>query len=277
MTSLKPARTTGYSPDIGWRVVWQRLSLNYNYKDIAVRLQIGVGTAHRIFKKFELTGDVAPLKRSPRIDRRKLDEHHELYILGLVGENPGVTLSEKCSRIEEATHVSVSGPTICRVLYRNTFTRKKIVQVAKQRSTEFRANFMSHALQFPRRLFVWVDETGSDSRDQVRKFGYALRGESPVYHRFLVRGTRISAVTAMCTEGVVDYHLTTGTVNADNFFDFVRGQLIPNIQPFPGDRSVLVMDNCSVHHSQEMKDLVRDAGILLLYLPPYSPDDRGTV
>ena len=44
------------------------------------------------------------------------------------------------------------------------------------------------------------------------------------------------------------------------------------MQPFPGDRSVLVMDNCSVHHAQEMKDLLRDAGILLLYLPPYSPD-----
>ena len=32
------------------------------------------------------------------------------------------------------------------------------------------------------------------------------------------------------------------------------------------------MDNCSVHHSQEVKDLVRDAGILVLYSPPYSPD-----
>ena len=119
MTSLEPARTTGYSPDIGWRVVlvWQRLSLGYRYKDIAMRLQIGVGTAHRIFKKFELSGDVAPLKRSARIDKRKLDDHHELYIIGLVAENPGVTLGEICSKIEEATHVSVSGPTVCRVLY----------------------------------------------------------------------------------------------------------------------------------------------------------------
>ena len=79
---------------------------------------------------------------------------------------------------------------------------------------------MSLALHYPRRFFVWVDETGSDRRDQMRKFGYALRGEPPVYHRFLLRGTRISAITAMCTEGVVDYSLTDGTVNAENFFDF---------------------------------------------------------
>ena len=56
MTSLEPGR-----------VVWQHLGLNYRYKDIATCLQIGVGTAHRIVKKFELTGDVALLKRYPKI------------------------------------------------------------------------------------------------------------------------------------------------------------------------------------------------------------------
>ena len=76
----------------------------------------------------------------------------------------------------------------------------------------------------------------------------------------------------MCTEGVVEYEFTDGTVDAEKFFDFVRGQLLPNMQPFPGNQSVLVMDNCSVHHVQEIKDLVTHAGILLLFLPPYSPD-----
>ena len=128
---------------------------------------------------------------------------------------------------------------------------------------------MSQALHYPRDFFVWVDETGSDRRDQIRKFGYALRGETPVYHRFLLRGVRISAITAMCTEGVIANELTTGTVDAEKFFDFVRGELIPNMQSFPGSRSILVMDNCSVHHVQQLKDLVSNAGILLLFLPPY--------
>ena len=90
---------------------------------------------------------------------------------------------EKFAQKSKKLHVSVSGPTVCRVLYRNNFTRKRIVQVAKQQSVEFRATFMSQTLQFPRKFF---DETGSDGRNQVRDFGYALRGEAPVYHRFLV-------------------------------------------------------------------------------------------
>ena len=42
--------------------------------------------------------------------------------------------------------------------------------------------------------------------------------------------------------------------------------------PFKHTRSVLVMDNCSIHHVQSIVDLLRDAGIVILFLPPYSPD-----
>lgn len=37
-------------------------------------------------------------------------------------------------------------------------------------------------------------------------------------------------------------------------------------------KSVLIMDNCSVHHVQEIQDLLSSVGIPILYLPPYSPD-----
>ena len=32
------------------------------------------------------------------------------------------------------------------------------------------------------------------------------------------------------------------------------------------------MDNCSIHHVDEVQSLLEEAGILLIYLPPYSPD-----
>ena len=58
------------------------------------------------------------------------------------------------------------------------------------------------------------------------------------------------------------------------FFDFLRGTLVPNMQLFDGSNSnsILIMDNCSIHHIDIAKDLLLDAGILLIYLPPYSPD-----
>ena len=65
-----------------------------------------------------------------------------------------------------------------------------------------------------------------------------------------------------------------GTVDGSNFFDFLRGKLIPEMQPFDGEskHSILIVDNCSIHHVQEVKDLLRDAGILYFFLLPYSPD-----
>jgi len=95
-----------------------------------------------------------------------------------------------------------------------------------------------------------------------------------VYHRFLSRGKRISAIAAICTEGLIDVELTTGSVNGDKFFDFVRGSLIPNMHPFNGTaaKSIAILDNCSIHHVDEVKKVFEDAGILLLFLPPYSPD-----
>ena len=47
--------------------------------------------------------------------------------------------------------------------------KEKLVKVAIQRSTDHRGAFMANILQYPRDFLVWVDETGSDRRDQLRK------------------------------------------------------------------------------------------------------------
>ena len=71
--------------------------------------------------------------------------------------------------------------------------------------------------------FVFIDETGCNSKDHTRTFGYALRGENAQDVRLLHRGTRISAIAAMCTTGILAVDLISGTVNGEKFFDYVRG------------------------------------------------------
>ena len=60
--------------------------------------------------------------------------------------------------------------------------------------------------------------------------------------------------------------------NSDKFIDYIRGSLIPTMQPFPDKHSIFIWDNCSIHHVAEVKNLIEDAGILLIFLPPYCPD-----
>jgi hypothetical protein len=66
----------------------------------------------------------------------------------------------------------------------------------------------------------------------------------------------------------------SGTVNRDCFYDFLRGKLIPMMLPFNGvnTHSVLIMDNCAIHHVSKVQQLLKTAGIVALFLPPYSPD-----
>ena len=65
-----------------------------------------------------------------------------------------------------------------------------------------------------------------------------------------------------------------GTVNRDCFKGWVREFLVPNLGNFEkGEkRSIVIMDNASTHMDIEVGDMIREAGAVLLYTAPYSPD-----
>ena len=147
-------------------------------------------------------------------------------------------------------------------------------QVALQRSRRLRGQFMATTMMYRKEQFVWLDETGIDDRTYMRKYGYAIRGDTPRYHRSLSHGNRASIITALSTDGLVSIELINRSTNAEVFFDFVRGSLIPYMHAFDGSspRSILVLDNCSIHRVDEILELLRSTGIVVMFLPPYSPD-----
>ena len=87
---------------------------------------------------------------------------------------------------------TVSVPTICRTLKFMGCSRQVIRQVAIQRSDDLRAKFMGETSKYDPAVFVWTDESGCDRRNSARKFGYSLRGITPVDHRILIRGVQYS-------------------------------------------------------------------------------------
>ena len=274
--SAEPNRRKPYGTDLRWRVVYQRIGMNLPLKEIAANLMISISTVCRVCAHFERTGSVqvGSNRQKRRYDIRRLDEQSELFVVGLVIDSPTLYLAEMCKKVYEVYNVRVSAATICRLLRSYGFTRKRTRNVALQRSYSLRGAFMSQCLMFNVNQFVWIDETGSDAHDQSRKYGYSLRGQAPVVHRFLSRGKGVNAIAAISTSGLVSLDLFTRTVNGEVFIDYVRSCLIPNMVPFNGvnHKSIAILDNCSVHHVNEVLDLFHQAGILVLFLPPYSPD-----
>ena len=121
---------------------------------------------------------------------------------------------------------------------------------------------------------IFHDETGADKRNCLRKYGYSLRGKPATKKSFVVRGERVSAIACMTMERILDVKTHTDSSNGDIFYDFVNTHLIPHLCPFDGysSNSVVVLDNCSIHHCTEVVTSLRDIGVMVHFLPPYSPE-----
>ena len=123
-------------------------------------------------------------------------------------------------------------------------------------------------------MFVSLDETGADRHHLIRKCGYSLRNV-PLKHKILLaRGERVFGLAFMSMNGLLDVSITKGTTDGDTFYEFVQARLLPQLLPFDGQNphSVVVMDNCAVHHVQEIVAMIEQVGAIVHFLPPYSPD-----
>ena len=192
----------------------------------------------------------------PAMIQGRLITSMNFNIISLVYENPAVFLHEICAKIVQATGITVSGSTVCKVnvLHRNGFTRKKLVKVAIQRSTDHRGALLPTFCNIPVTSWMWLDETGSDRRDQLRKFDYALD-----YHLFasdfmLVHGTRISAIVGNVIRWCGGLWVISGFYRFWQIYRLHQRRFNSYyMQPFPDKHSILIMDNCSIHHGAEVK------------------------
>ena len=72
--------------------------------------------------------------------------------------------------------LEVSLSTICRFLRDGGFTRKKLQKVALQQDKFLREQYILDVSVYSKDMLVFVDETGADKRNTLRKYGYSLRG-----------------------------------------------------------------------------------------------------
>ena len=166
-------------------------------------------------------------------------------------------------------------PTICRTLKYMGCNHQAMHRVALQRSDALRARFMAEISVYDPSMLVWLDETGCDRRHSTRKYGYSVRGIPICDQILLIRGTRYTAIPVISTAGIHDVFIGEGTMNGDRFSKFVRNVLLSHLNPFNGvnPRSVVIMDNASIHHVGKVIDLIEtQAGAKVCFLPPYSPD-----
>lgn len=119
------------------------------------------------------------------------------------------------------------------------------------------------------KTFVFVDET-SAYVGQSREYGWAGRDERVCDTRPKGKKERVSLVAATSLDSAMAEQdlVITDTVNKNAFLCFLEFTLLPTLPK----GSVLVLDNWTVHHGEEVGKLVERFGCELMYLPTHSPD-----
>ena len=263
-----------YSVDFRWRIVWLARFQHFSPADVAQLLNVCSRTVTRYVKLFDQTGDIMP-RQYRHGPCRLLGQFEQLILLRLIIDNPGIYIAELQDKLLTKCAITCSAATICRTLKHMGCSRQKIQRIALQRSDQCRGKFMAEIAMYDPAMFVWIDETGCDRRNYMRRCGYSVRGIPPRDHRLLIHGTRYSAIPVMSIHAIHDVGIIEGSVNGDKFKGFIETTVLPILNPFNGTNplSVVIMDNCTIHHVDPVIDMIEtNAQAKIIFLPPYSPD-----
>jgi transposase len=268
-----PPRTV--SRDLKARIPVLYYEQNFTIKKICGLLGIKKSLAYKTLSYSSTYG--VPYNPHARTGgrRRILNREDIKFVVALIERRHCIYLDEIQEELYLHRGCRPSIPTLVCTLRRLDFSRKCVSIRALERNDIMRAAFMNTiAEEVPRPdMLMFLDEAARNRKTSGRTRGWALVGRRCVQRRFFVRGQRYSILPVLTMDRIITYDVIPGSVTSTRFVEFLRELVIPLTNPYPGPRSVLVLDNCSIHHSEEVRALVEDeAQCKLIFLPPYSPD-----
>jgi len=183
-----------------------------------------------------------------------------------------MALSELQAELREMYAIDISLQTIARSLQREGYTMKTVTRCALERNEQDREEFKTLIdTHFRPEQLVFADESHFNRLTLRRPYAWSIRGERAVRHEYFVRGTKYSILPALSLDGILHLEVIDNAVTGEDFFRFIQG-LLPRMNAWPLPRSVLVIDNASIHKVAGIRELVEEHGARLLFLPTYSPD-----
>jgi len=121
---------------------------------------------------------------------------------------------------------------------------------AAEKDEVLRDAWVCKLTEFTAKQLLFLDESAANERTSDRKYGWGPIGVTPHLYQPLKRTERWSILPVYTIDGFLTWEIMQAGFDKQSFNDFVRNQVLPYCNPFPGLRSVLVMDNCKIHHSE---------------------------
>lgn len=130
-----------------------------------------------------------------------------------------------------------------------------------------RAQWRTRQADLTRRRVVFIDETGVNLA-LARLYGRARRGQRARGAVPKNYGESVTLIGAIDQNGLFASLTFRGATDTLAMKVFLKEVLLPELKP--GD--CVVWDNLAVHKTRVVRELFREDGVELMFLPPYSPD-----
>lgn len=247
------------------------------HKNIAAEFNTTVSNVRRIWSVYEREGRT---RKKPRPTRRtKLNAEQQTAVARYAREHPDAELTALVDWTATQFDIHTCTATICRILQRQgdaynvstTEPERRNDTGTKRIRKQYIEEFLWISTGTGKRLF-YVDEFSINASLRKRR-GWARKGTRPRYTAPVVRGCRVSVIA--CVEenlGLVYYEIHRDTVDGDTFRKFVERLIRAIDDELDTDEGVLVLDNSSVHRSDDLEELTGEhENLNFQFLPPYSP------
>lgn len=132
---------------------------------------------------------------------------------------------------------------------------------------EKREEWVNNLKSFDKNHLVFLDESGVNT-DLTRIYGRAIDGKRCVDSAPVNTPQNTTILSSIRLDGQTAYTTYQGGTTKDKFIDYLKDILSPILRN--GD--IVVIDNMRTHHSKEVKKVLEDLKIKVIFLPAYSPD-----
>lgn len=113
-----------YSTDLRAKIVAAYHSSNSSQAEVARRFGVSEATVKKLLRRKRLHGSIEPLPHRGGQQLRAAEDVQEFVIATLIKRND-LTLQELCEAVYEHSKLTLSTATMCRLLKKLGFTRKK--------------------------------------------------------------------------------------------------------------------------------------------------------
>jgi hypothetical protein len=124
------------------------------------------------------------------------------------------------------------------------------VRAAQERNQNARDDWIQRLADWRADQLVFVDESAANERTLDRKYGWAPINTQSIEIRPAKRTERWSMLPAYTINGYIAWQVVQASYTTASFNEFIANHVLPLCSPYPGVRSILVMDNAQIHRSQ---------------------------